>query len=360
MPIVTHVDFFKTCLTLKSCFDVLKLGVDKLKVAVVGFGKMGILHAGILNALPKVQLVAVCEKSGLIRRILKNLFRDVFVVDDVGELSDLGLDAIYVTTPVSCHFAVVKSIYDLGVSSNVFVEKPLASNYSEAKELCDLACRLGGVNMVGYMRRFSVTFRKAKDLLDQGVIGEPVYFSAYAYSSDFFGVDENSKVHTPKVGVMRDLGCHAVDLALWFFGDFKVKNAKIDSLFGDGSEDSVSFEVETQSGIGGKFDVTWCVDGYRMPEVGFTVEGSKGVMRVNDDALELSLNGGEKFRWFRHDLRDGVGFWLGAPEYYREDECFVEAVIRGGFVEPCFETAAKVDRLIDEVLVKGGRVGWSK
>ena len=45
----------------------LKLGVDKLKVAVVGFGKMGILHAGILNALPKVQLVAVCEKSGLIR-----------------------------------------------------------------------------------------------------------------------------------------------------------------------------------------------------------------------------------------------------------------------------------------------------
>jgi hypothetical protein len=43
--------------------------------------------------------------------------------------------------------------------------------------------------------------------------------------------------------------------------------------------------------------------------------------------LELSLNGGEKFRWFRHDLKDGVGFWLGAPEYYREDECFVEAVL---------------------------------
>jgi len=56
---------------------VLKLGVDKLKVAVVGFGKMGILHAGILNALPKVQLVAVCEKSGLIRRFMRKLFRDV-------------------------------------------------------------------------------------------------------------------------------------------------------------------------------------------------------------------------------------------------------------------------------------------
>jgi predicted dehydrogenase len=45
---------------------VLKLGVDMLKVAVVGFGKMGILHAGILNALPKVQLVAVCARAWLV------------------------------------------------------------------------------------------------------------------------------------------------------------------------------------------------------------------------------------------------------------------------------------------------------
>jgi predicted dehydrogenase len=337
--------------------DVLKLSGDKLRVAVVGFGKMGILHAGILNVLPKAQLVAVCEKSGLIRRFMKNLFRDVSVVDDVDELSDLGLDAVYVTTPISCHFAVVKSIYDLRVASNVFVEKPLASNYGEARELCDLAHRLGGVNMVGCMRRFSVTFRKAKELLSQGVIDEPVSFSAYAYSSDFFGVDKNSKVRTPKVGVLRDLGCHAIDLALSFFGDVKVNNAKIDSLFGEGSEDSAFFEVETEGGVSGKFDVSWCVDGYRMPEVGFTVEGSRGVMRVNDDKLELSLNGGEKFRWFRHDLRDDVGFWLGAPEYYREDECFMEAVLHGGSVEPCFETAAKIDRLIDEVLVRAGRVG---
>jgi len=206
------------------------------------------------------------------------------------------------------------------------------------------------------MRRFSVTFRKAKELLDQGVIDEPVSFSAYAYSSDFFGADKNSKVRTPKFGVLRDLGCHAIDLALWFFGDLKVKNAKIDSLFGEGSEDSAFFEVETEGGVSGKFDVSWCVDGFRMPEVGFTVEGSRGVIRVNDE-LELSLNGGEKFRWFRHDLRDGVGFWLGSPEYYREDESFMEAVLRGESVEPCFGSAAKVDCLINEVLVRAGRVG---
>ena len=252
------------------------MSAEKLKVAVVGFGKMGMLHAGILSVLPRVQLVAVCEKSGLVRRFLKNLFKDVSVVGDVGQLKGFSLDAVCVTTPIASHFAIVKDVYDLGVASNVFVEKPLASNYDEAEELCGLARRLGGVNMVGYMRRFSVTFKKAKELLNQGVIGEPASFSAYAYSSDFFGIDKNSKFHTPKVGVLRDLGCHAIDLALWFFGDFKVKNAKIDSLFGEGSEDSAFFEVEND-GVGGKFDVSWCVDGYRMPEVGFTVEGSRGL-----------------------------------------------------------------------------------
>jgi len=339
----------------KLFYDVFKLSGDKLRTAVVGFGKMGVLHAGILNLLPKVQFVAVCEKSALIRRFVEKLFNDVSVVDDVCKLPDFDLDAVYVTTPISSHFAVVKSIYDLKVASNVFVEKPLASNYGEARELCDLALRLGGVNMVGYMRRFSVTFRKAGDLLNQKVIGEPVSFSAYAFSSDFFGISENSKVCTPKIGVMRDLGCHAIDLALWFFGDFKVNNAEIDSLFRGDSEDSASFEVETQSGVCGKFDVSWCVDKYRMPEVGFTVEGSKGVMRVNDDELELRLNDGERFRWFRHDLKDSVGFWLGAPEYYREDECFIKSLIDGKNVEPNFFSSVKVDLVIDEVKAKAKR-----
>jgi predicted dehydrogenase len=68
------------------------LSAEKLKVAVVGFGKMGMLHAGILSVLPRVQLVAVCEKSGLVRRFLKNLFKDVSVVGDVGQLKGFSLE----------------------------------------------------------------------------------------------------------------------------------------------------------------------------------------------------------------------------------------------------------------------------
>ncbi len=327
---------------------------EKIRVAVVGFGKMGILHAGILNVLPMVKLAAICEKNSLIQKFLKKAVRNVQVVDCVEKLLGLDLDAVYVTTPIASHFPVVKGLYEVGITRNLFVEKTLASNFDEAHELCELTRKLRGVNMVGYMRRFSVTFMKAKNLLDEGVIGKPVSFKAYAYSSDFLGAEGNSKVQTPKVGVVRDLGCHALDLALWFFGDLRVEDARLEHVVNDGSMDSAFFRVKASSGVAGEFSVSWCVDGYRIPEVGFFVEGSEGSLSVNDDELAISLKDGSKQKWFRHDLGDRVGFLLGSPEYYREDERFVEAVLGCKSIEPCFETAAKVDRLIDEVLAKAG------
>jgi predicted dehydrogenase len=126
---------------------------EKIKVAVVGFGKMGILHASILSALPEVKLTAVCEKSGLIRRFLKKMFKNILILDGAEKLSNIDLDAVYVTTPIPSHFPIIKFIYANGISNNVFVEKTLASNFNEANEICNLTRKFGGVNMVGYMRR---------------------------------------------------------------------------------------------------------------------------------------------------------------------------------------------------------------
>ena len=143
------------------------LSRETLRVAVVGLGKMGLLHASILNVLSNVQLTALCDKSSLISKFSKRLFSKVHVVDDIEKLSGLDLDLVYVTTPISSHSLVTKNVYSSGLASNLFVEKTLASSYDEAKELCDLAQSFGGINMVGYMKSFTVTFKKAKDLLSQ-------------------------------------------------------------------------------------------------------------------------------------------------------------------------------------------------
>ena len=140
---------------------------DPLRVAVVGLGKMGFLHCGILNVLPGVELAGVCEAASLTRRIIKKVLRKVPVVADVSEFSSLDLDALFITTPTSTHYTVARTALEAGIAENIFVEKPLSSSYADSSNLSDLMSGKG-VSMVGYVRRFMVTFMKGKELLKQG------------------------------------------------------------------------------------------------------------------------------------------------------------------------------------------------
>jgi UDP-N-acetylglucosamine 3-dehydrogenase len=320
----------------------------KARIAVVGLGKMALLHASILSALNSVELVSFCEISSLVRRFGKKVIPGVGIVAGVQELAGMGLDAVYVTTPPRSHFGIVREVYSAGIARHVFVEKPLASSYAEAQEMCRLAESHGGVNMVGYDRRFSVTFGKAKRILDDGTLGQLSSFEAYAYSSDFLGSRGRSKAST-RGGVVSDLACHAVDIALWFFGRLEVKNARVQSLLGEGSEDAVDFQVASLASPEGWIRSSWCKEGYRMPEIGLIVKGSGGTMKVNEDKVELSLGNDAPLLWHKHDLSDNVPFFIGGTDYIREDEFFVRSILDGSPAEPSFLTASRVEEIIEQV-----------
>ena len=319
------------------------------RVAVVGTGKMGLLHSSILSTVPNVKVTALCEKSGSMRRILKKTLREVQIVDDVKKLSGLDLDAVFVTTPIPSHCSVVKALIEAEVAGSLFIEKTLAANYAEAKEMCKLVDGSNGANMVGYLRRFCVTFGKAKDLLFKGAIGDTVSFAAYAYSSDFCGVENKKAMTMSRGGVLKDLGCHAVDLALWFFGDLEVCSSKSALATTKNSKEHLNFSVESSRGVEGNCSVSWRMKDYRMPEVGFSIAGSRGSIQVNDDRVELRVKEEEPMILHRQDLNDNVPFWLGLPEYYREDLYFVQSIAERRNAEPSFQSASKVDQIIDQV-----------
>jgi predicted dehydrogenase len=332
--------------------------VEKLKVAVVGLGKMGLLHASILNFLPNVEVVALCDKSAVIRRFSKKIFEPagIKVVTDIEDLSNLNLEAAYVTTPISSHSVITKDLYESKIAHNLFVEKTLASNYEEAKALCELAHNYGGINMVGYMKRFAVTFRKAKNFLSNGELGEIYSFDAYAYSSDFLEAKVGSKKSASRGGALRDLGCHVIDLALWLLGDFQVDSVKQQTEPTEAAKELVCFNVKSSSGVKGQFTVSRAKENYRMPEMGLVINGSEGTLIVNDDKTDLRLSSGASSTWHRHDLGDSVDFWLGESEYFRENQHFIESILHGKKAEPDFHTASEVNGIIDQVRAKGGDV----
>jgi predicted dehydrogenase len=322
---------------------------EDLKVAVVGLGKMGLLHSSIINVLPNVQLVAICDKSWLMRKLAKKLFKESFITDDVGELDVLGLDAVFITTPIPSHYNIIKEVYAKNITNNIFTEKTLSSTYAKSKELYELSQKNKGLTAVGYMKRFSVTFKKAKELSTQGILGKLLSFEAYAYSSDFAYAKQGTSVSGARGGVLEDLGSHVVDLALWFFGDLTVKSAQVESLFSTISIDSANFEVSGTNALKGTFDVSWCKEGYRMPEFRLVITGTDCMLSVDDTALMLELENSQQRTWYRQDLDDSVKFLVGDPEYFREDEAFFQSLAQKSGVESNFQTALKVDFLLEEV-----------
>ncbi len=318
----------------------------KIKVGIVGLGKMGLLHASLLNFMPNVQLAALCDKSWLMRKLAKNTLKTPIVTDNLAEFSKLDLDVVYVTTPISSHYSIVKDVCVRGIARNLFVEKTLSSNYVQSKELCDLTRELQGHTMVGYMKRFSVTFGKAKELLGQELLGPVSSFDAYAYSSDFFG-EQRAAVSGGRGGVIEDLGSHVCDLAIWFFGNL-LSSINVSSSSNQKS-DSVQFEIVGLDDLLGKFDVSWVKEGYRMPEFGLIIHGAKGNLKVDDTELVLELNNEVPKTWLRQDLDDHVTFLLGDSEYFRENNHFINSIISDAASEPNFETATKVDNLLEQV-----------
>jgi predicted dehydrogenase len=304
-----------------------------------------------LNVFPEVELVAFCEKSVLMNRLFKKVFSNTStsIVNNLDKLQGLNLDAVYVTTPISSHSFIIKNLLSKEICRSIFVEKTLSSSFPQSKELCEIVEKAGGTTMVGYMKRFSVVFGKAKELLLQGELGEPQRFKAYAYSSDFLGLTKDSKSSASRGGALSDLGCHVIDLALWLLGPLDIHEILSCVKNEAGSETSISFAVSNSNSLSGKFDISQSMPNYRMPEFGLSIECTQGKIDVNDDRLILTPRNGAQRRWYRHDLSDNVFFSMGEAEYFRENQHFVNSVLGNRECSSAFDSALKVDFIIDQV-----------
>ena len=308
---------------------------------------MGLLHASLVNSIPGASLVAIYDKSTLMKRFLGRAIGNVVITDKYDIFASSEYDAVYVTTPIPSHYSIVKDLYLNNITRNVFVEKTLTSGYEHSKSLCQLAKENRGITMVGYMSRFAVTYRKARLLLQDGEIGETLSFKAYAYASDF--APGNGKASNVKGGATRDLGAHIIDLSLWLFGDLELTSVEHDTDFKNGIDNGSCFCVKSASSMPGDYDISWTKEGYRLPEFGLIITGSKGTISVNSDRIRIEKDSGECNEFYRQDLDDRVPFLLAAPEYYRENELFIKAIMEGGKAGPDFTEAAKVDYLIEQV-----------
>jgi predicted dehydrogenase len=324
-------------------------------VGVVGLGKMGILHSGILNSLPDARVKAICEKEAFLARAAKALLPKTVTLynNHVRMVENEDLDAVFITTPIHTHLGIVADLARADRDLSLFSEKPLALSGHEAQEACEAVRNLRGAHMVGFQKRFSPIFQRAKELLDRGSVGELMFFKASSFSSDVLREGASWRSSKGKGGVLLDLAPHVLDILLWLFGEPSYVMGLKKRVHSREVEDYIHAVMSFKSGLTGHVDACWSVTGYRIPELSIEAYGKNGSITVTDDFVRVEspsgIESGKPGVWYKQSLDVSVPFLLADPEYTKEDEAFLRHAHERTLPGPNFFEAAKVNELIERI-----------
>lgn len=168
-----------------------------LKLAVIGTGHLGRIHARLAKSLDNVELVGIVDPLPAARNaVAEEVGAQPFA--DHRELVG-QIDAAIVATPTATHHQVGMDLLQSGI--HVFVEKPIAFDVAQADELIDTARQQGLVLQVGHVERFNPAFRRI-----QPHVNEPKFIEAKRLSSFPF--------RSTDIGVVLDLMIHDIDIIL--------------------------------------------------------------------------------------------------------------------------------------------------
>ncbi len=176
--------------------------MSTLRVAVVGVGHLGRIHAGIYADSEAADLVGVIDANPeRAKAVAEELGCEAF--GSPQELTD-RVDAVSVVVPTIAHADVAVPLLEAGIPC--LVEKPLAIDLASADRILEAADRGGALLSVGHVERFQPGVRVVREL---GL--RPRFIECHRLSTFSF--------RSTDIGVVHDLMIHDLDLVLHLMGD---------------------------------------------------------------------------------------------------------------------------------------------
>lgn len=200
-------------------------------------------------------------------------------------LKDPAIHAVYVATPVFLH--APQTIQSLRAGKHVLCEKPMAMNYAETRTMIEAAEQSGKIFGVAYYRRCYPKIQRAKELLDAGAIGQPV-FAELTNHMWFDGAGNRGWLFDPVKaggGPLYDIASHRIDVLNYLFGQpVRVSGHLSNIVHHYAVEDNATVMIDYEKGVRGIVDVRWHSK----------VKRDECRIRGTDGEMELSpLNGPE-------------------------------------------------------------------
>jgi predicted dehydrogenase len=219
-----------------------------MRVAIIGCGLIGQKRA---HVFPQGWSLAVCcDRVPGRAENLARLYPGAQVTTDAeSTATSSGVDLVIVATTHDVLALLAARAARAG--KHVLVEKPGGRCAAELDPVANAARSTGVLVRVGFNHRYHRAFRKARAILNTGVLGEPMFVRARYGHGGRLGYEKEWRA-VPDVsggGEGIDQGVHLIDLARWFLGEFVDVQGAAPTFYWDMPvEDNAFFLLRTESG----------------------------------------------------------------------------------------------------------------
>jgi predicted dehydrogenase len=310
-------------------------------IGVIGAGRMGVRHARVLRQLAHVELVGIADVDEARAYSAGEIVGVPAFADAADLLDSVRPEAVVVATSANEHFESCRLALERRVA--VLVEKPIATDLSEATKLVEMSEASATVLMPGHTLRFDSRYRMAVERVHEGEVGEVIYVTAKRT-----GAPRVDRAGAPSASL--ETAIHDIDIVQWLLGAAPVSVAAVCThLQGAATRDAVFAVLRFPKGEIAALEASRAIPPGRPIAVDAQLEvvGSAGAiwLRGGDTGIESLSRGIVEYPNIEYQG------WDGEQALNRELSAFVAAV-RGEQEQPisgregvaALRTALAVDR----------------
>ena len=251
-----------------------------VKLAVIGAGRIGQIHATNAARNPNVQLVGVADAIPAAAQKLAGTL-GTRVVDVAQIFADPGVDAVLIGSSTDTHADLIQRSAAAG--KHIFCEKPVDLDLARARE-CEKAVRASGkVCLIGFQRRFDPTFAALKARIEQGEIGTLEALSVISRDPGAPPVEYLQR----SGGIFKDMLIHDFDIFRWILGEeaetvYATASALTDPAIATQAQDADTTAVTLRTVTGKLAQIHTSRRAAYGYDQRFEVLGSKGMLQAGN------------------------------------------------------------------------------
>ena len=261
--------------------------MKKIRLGLIGCGKMMKNHAKGINMVENVEITAVCDLKIELAEDVASVLDNPYVTDDYKTMVD-KVDAILCVLPHHLHYEC--GMFFARNKKHILMEKPLCNTEEECIKLIETCEEEGVTLMCAYPVRYWPGVVKLKEMIDSGEYGKVIQMSVW--TEQLTRTAEGAWGSDSRLGGGQFFshGCHYVDILLWFLGN-PVKGVHFGTKVGtpwlmrEGTSEAI-FQFE--SGAIGYHGATWGARGTKLG-YDFQIHTEKGMLNYDhiDGVIKL-------------------------------------------------------------------------